>query len=359
MLIPHQTLSITASDIVSGTLNYITKSKSYSQLNKHIPLKYRYWTSSGRNALKLVLKHIKANRVGVSAFTCKVVDTAIKSAGCKPFYTDSGPIMNIKDIKIIIKDIDTLVVPYNFGFIPKCDKISNLCKKNHVTLIEDCAASLGAKYKNRLAGTFGDYSIYSFGIGKGGFLGGMIGSNEELNTHEPQNYPKSEILYLMMKGILAQPAFNPKLHKLFHSASQKDIRRIQKQLNYEFPKIAEYINLQILERLNKTIDIRTKNANILMKELEGVIDFIKPLKDSNPSWLFFVFMVKNRSEFMKSLYKKKIDISPLLDYKDLSNKSKKAQDSVNKHTTFALNRPINQIEYLIKKIKEVCKNGNY
>ncbi|MEA3429636.1 MAG: hypothetical protein U9R08_00005 [Nanoarchaeota archaeon] len=70
-------------------------------------------------------------------------------------------------------------------------------------------------------------------------------------------------------------------------------------------------------------------------------------------------MVKNRSEFMKSLYKKKIDISPLLDYKDLSNKSKKAQDSVNKHTTFALNRPINQIEYLIKKIKEVCKNGNY
>lgn len=358
MLIPHQNLNIRTADILKGTLNFITKNKSYESLNQYIPLKYRYWTSSGRNAIKLALKDIKAKRVGLPGFTCKVVDTAIRSAGCKPYYIDSSAIVNIKDIEQIINKIDTLIIPYNFGFLPEIDKIAVLCKKNHVTLIEDCAAALGAEYKDRLAGTFGDYSIYSFGISKGGFLGGMLASNNPVTETETQNYPTHELIKFSVQGIANHTIFNPKIYPLFVNKIRKNLKQEQRTLDYKPPRLGEYINLKILERHNKNLEIRRRNAKIITEELDGIIEFIKPLKDSNPSWLYFVFMVKNRNDFMKNLLKENIETIPLLDYKNLSN-LKLSQEAFEKHTTLALYRPKSQIESTIKKIKKVCKNGNY
>jgi dTDP-4-amino-4,6-dideoxygalactose transaminase len=42
------------------------------------------------------------------------------------------------------------------------DKLIKICKKHKVTIIEDAAESLGATYKGRLVGTFGEYNIISF-----------------------------------------------------------------------------------------------------------------------------------------------------------------------------------------------------
>jgi len=42
------------------------------------------------------------------------------------------------------------------------EKIAEICKLHGVYLIEDAAESLGATYKNRHTGTFGDFGIYSF-----------------------------------------------------------------------------------------------------------------------------------------------------------------------------------------------------
>lgn len=352
MLIPHQSISVRPKDLLAFN-------KDYQSLKEFIPLSFRYWTSSGRNALKLILKDTKAARVGLPSFTCKVVDRAVKSAGCKPIYIDSGAVVNIKEIKQVIKNIDTLIIPYNFGFIPEIDKIAALCKKNQVTLIEDCCAALGTTYKQRLAGTFGDYAIYSFGISKGGFIGGMVASNNEMSQRENEKFPPSVMIKNAAQALISKIAFNPKLYPVFYKRLQKDLQKEQKSFDCKFPKSAEKINLSILRRHRKVLAVRRRNANLLAEELDGVIDFVTPIKDSNPSWLYFVFMVKNREEFMRRLLKEKIDLIPLFDYKDLSEKGTRAKESEQKHLTLSLNRPLWQIEYIIKKIKKVCENGDY
>lgn len=61
------------------------------------------------------------------------------------------------------------------------DRIVKVCKKHSVLLIEDAAEGLGALYKGKHRGSFGDYGVFSFNDNKiittSG--GGMLVSNDE------------------------------------------------------------------------------------------------------------------------------------------------------------------------------------
>lgn len=49
-----------------------------------------------------------------------------------------------------------------YGTPAKLDQIQGICKEHRAILIEDAAESLGAVYKGRQTGTYGDYGIFSF-----------------------------------------------------------------------------------------------------------------------------------------------------------------------------------------------------
>lgn len=55
-----------------------------------------------------------------------------------------------------------VIVVHLYGLAADMDRISALCKKYEVSLIEDAAESLGTLYKGRHTGTIGDYGIFSF-----------------------------------------------------------------------------------------------------------------------------------------------------------------------------------------------------
>jgi len=75
-----------------------------------------------------------------------------------------------------------VIVVHLYGLSADMDKIMDICKKHHVTLIEDAAESLGTLYKGRYTGTLGDYGVFSFNGNKiittsgGGIL---VSDNEE------------------------------------------------------------------------------------------------------------------------------------------------------------------------------------
>ena len=49
-----------------------------------------------------------------------------------------------------------------YGMPAEMKELVKICKKHKVTIIEDAAESLGATYKGKKVGTFGDYNIISF-----------------------------------------------------------------------------------------------------------------------------------------------------------------------------------------------------
>ncbi|MDA2916148.1 DegT/DnrJ/EryC1/StrS family aminotransferase [Nitrospinae bacterium AH_259_B05_G02_I21] len=55
-----------------------------------------------------------------------------------------------------------IVVPHMFGKPAKLAEIRAIAKERRLTLIEDCAQAVGATYGNRLVGTFGVLSFFSF-----------------------------------------------------------------------------------------------------------------------------------------------------------------------------------------------------
>ena len=79
-----------------------------------------------------------------------------------------------------------VLVVHLYGLSADMDKITSLCKKHNVTLIEDAAESLGTTYKGKYTGTFGDYGIFSFNGNKiittSG--GGMLVSNNSERIHK-------------------------------------------------------------------------------------------------------------------------------------------------------------------------------
>lgn len=79
-------------------------------------------------------------------------------------------------------EVKAVLVVHLYGLSADMDPIVELCKKHNVTLIEDAAESLGATYKGKYTGTFGDYGIFSFNGNKiittsGG--GMLVSDNEE------------------------------------------------------------------------------------------------------------------------------------------------------------------------------------
>ncbi len=55
-----------------------------------------------------------------------------------------------------------VIVVHLYGKSCEMDPVTAICKKHNLVLIEDCAQSHGAKYKNRMTGTFGDFGAFSF-----------------------------------------------------------------------------------------------------------------------------------------------------------------------------------------------------
>lgn len=78
-------------------------------------------------------------------------------------------------------NVKAVIVVHLYGLSADMDKITELCRKHNVPLIEDAAESLGTYYKGQHTGTFGDYGIFSFNGNKiittSG--GGMLVSNNE------------------------------------------------------------------------------------------------------------------------------------------------------------------------------------
>lgn len=127
---------------------------------------------SGRSALYAALKAIgveKGDEVLVQAFTCVVVINAIKLTEATPVYVDIDETynMNPTDLeKNICSNTKAIIVQHTFGTAAQIESIIDIAKKHGLVVVEDCAHSLGAKYQNKLLGTFGDIAMLSFGTDK-------------------------------------------------------------------------------------------------------------------------------------------------------------------------------------------------
>src|SRR3989344_6452301 len=161
--------------------------KFEKSLSKYIGVKYGVGVGSGTDALTIALKAVgikEGDGVIVPANAYPSV-FGISLAGAKIQLADvNQSTLNI-DLENIQKAVDkttkAIVVVHLYGNPVDIDPILAFAKKNRIHVIEDCAQAIGAEYKGKKVGGFGDISCFSFyptkNLGAYGDGGAILTSN--------------------------------------------------------------------------------------------------------------------------------------------------------------------------------------
>ena len=126
--------------------------------------------SSGTAALHLALKLAgvkEGDYVFCSSLTFSASANPITYEKAIPVFIDSEPNsynMSPKALKKAFEKYNpkAVIIVSLYGMPADMDELVEICKEHNTTIIEDAAESLGATYKGKKVGTFGEYNIISF-----------------------------------------------------------------------------------------------------------------------------------------------------------------------------------------------------
>lgn len=254
--------------------------------------KYAITVANGTDAMQIYLKAFgikKGDEVILSAHTMIATASAIKFCGAKPVPVDikksDGLIDPSKIEKKINKKTKAILVTHLNGRTCEMQEIIRISKKFKLKLFEDGAQSLGSKYMNKNAGTFGDASSISFYPAKilGCFGdGGIILTNNRLMAKKMKimrDHGRDE------NGVIRYWGYNSRLDNI-----QAGI------LNHFFLDF------------KKIISQRRKIAKIYHKHLKDIVEIILPVMEKNSKRNFDTFQnyeiqVENRDQLKKFLFK--------------------------------------------------------
>ncbi len=162
-----------------------------------------YLFSSARSGLYFLLRKLAFDpgaEVYVTGFTCEVVANAVIQAGYKPIFIDIDPQdygmdpARLKE-KITVRG-KAVIIQHSFGIPAQVKELAAIAREAGLICIEDCAVALDLPIDGKLAGTWGDFALFSFELtkpitcGRGGLLTVNPGSAQttELIANLDQGY---------------------------------------------------------------------------------------------------------------------------------------------------------------------------
>ncbi len=171
---------------ISSQGKFVTEfEKKFANFNKR---KFGISVSSGTAALEIALKSLnlkKNDEVIIPTFTIISSIICIIKLGLKPVLVDSNIDnwnMSIEEtLKKINRKTKAIIITHIYGFPVNMEKILYVAKKRGIKIIEDAAEMIGQKYKNKMCGSYGDISTFSFYANKHITTGegGMILTNNK------------------------------------------------------------------------------------------------------------------------------------------------------------------------------------
>jgi perosamine synthetase len=125
--------------------------------------------SNGTVAIHLALEALgigPGDEVIVPTLTYIASVNTILQTGAKPVFVDSLEStwqVDPKDVEAkITPRTKAVMVVHLYGLPCDMDSLTNICQKNNLLLVEDCAEAFGTFYKGQHVGTFGDIATFSF-----------------------------------------------------------------------------------------------------------------------------------------------------------------------------------------------------
>ncbi|GAB4493299.1 MAG: DegT/DnrJ/EryC1/StrS family aminotransferase [Anaerolineales bacterium] len=200
-----------------------------------------------------------------------------------------------RKLKIKNKKLKALLPVDVFGQPAPMDKINAIAREHGLKVIEDSCEALGAMYKGKQAGTFGDYGIFAFY------------PNKQMTTGEGG---------IIITDDDQAAAFMRALRNQGRAPGDTWLSHTYLGYNYRLDEMSCALGITQLRRLDEMLSKRERVAAWYaerLSEIPGIeIPFIAP-ETTRMSWFVYVIRVDgkiNRAEFASRLEARGVPVRP-------------------------------------------------
>ncbi len=276
----------------------------------------------------------------------------ISYVGATPVFADIDPrtwCLSAESFEACITPKTRAVIPVDlYGGMPDMDAICAIARHHNIAIIEDAAEALGAEYKGKRAGSFGDTGVFSFHgsktvtTGEGGML---VTDREDL-------FNRIQIL----RDHGRQPG-----DRMFFNT--------EVAYKYKMSSMQAALGLAQIERIDELLQRKREQFEWYKQELknvDGIILNFEPEETLNTYWMVTIILDPklglNKTQLMERLKKRGIDSRPFFHplssipaYED----SKQAHEARQRNkvvygiSPFAINLP-SALRLSKAEIKAVC-----
>lgn len=217
-----------------------------------------------------------------------------------PVFADMNPdtwCLSAESFEACITPRTKAVIPVDlYGGMPEMDAICAIARRHNIAIIEDAAEALGAEYKGRRAGGFGDIGVFSFHgsktvtTGEGGML---VTDREDL-------FKRVQVL----RDHGRQPG-----DRMFWNT--------EVAYKYKMSSMQAALGLAQLERIDELIERKREQFEWYRQELAGMSGITmnaEPAETLNAYWMVTIVLDPklglNKTQLMERLSKYGIDTRP-------------------------------------------------
>jgi len=304
-------------------------------------------TEYGRMALYFILRAFEfpaGSEIIVPALTFWVVPEIVRVAGLVPVFADVDPAtftLSPEAMAAAITPRTVAVLPTHlYGLACDMDPILDLARLHSLKVIEDCAHSLGATWKGRMAGTLGDASFFSFQAFKplntyGGGLAWLrdadiarrVGAFADAEAWPEERRVESILSSGKWQHTFIRPkVFTFSLFPIWYAASFVDgkpeerlwesVRRLDPlpaHYRGRYSNVQAAIGLAGLARLPEFIERTRRHARILDDLLGGVDGVTIPRNPSDRTHVYYQYCayVPDSKALVRRCIRRGVDVAPM------------------------------------------------
>ena len=212
--------------------------------------KYCLACASGGYAMSVALKAAglkPGESVLTNTFTLAPVPGAISNAGGNPIFVEitKDLVLDLDDLsrKVSESKARFLLISHMRGHLVDMDKLMQIVNENNLILIEDCAHTMGAQWKDKRSGNFGLAGCFSTQTYKhlNSGEGGLLTSNDEEFMARAIIYSGSYMLYerhgaapsskVFEEIRLETPNYSGRMDNLRASILRPQLKNLEKNIN--------------------------------------------------------------------------------------------------------------------------------
>ncbi|MEM2884076.1 MAG: DegT/DnrJ/EryC1/StrS family aminotransferase [Nitrososphaerales archaeon] len=259
-------------------------------LAEYLGVKHVVLVNSGTAALQAALLALdigEGDEVLLPSFTFVATANAVLSVNAKPVFVDillDDYCIDPEDLgRKITKRCKAVIPVHLYGCPANMQRILEVASAHNLSVIEDAAQSLGATYRSKQTGSFGDLGCFSFYPSKvitSGEGGAVATNSDEL---------ADRLRMLRNHGLSAEGL----------------VKRVG--LNLRMNEISAAILSSQLKKLNYFLEQRRNNAESLSRMLDGCGAVLpSELEGRKPNWYLYTIRVRNRDKVLEHLHKSEV-----------------------------------------------------